>query len=344
MKTRASVLLALVLAVTGSVMVGAGTLTLVSLRAEVQPRTSGAPSHEGRTFSPDETERSLNYWSPKRLEEAGGAAGDAGFQAARPLNEQPPAPVIAQAVQRPYENRPEAIIGRLFFVDDRGRHGSCSATVVDSPTRNMGWTAGHCVHGGRGGTWFHDMVFIPAYNSRGDLRDQRAFAPYGTWAVRFASTSNMWIKYGARTENSAYSWDYGAFTVAPDREGRRLQDVLGAAARIYFNPPRDLLVSSFGYPAGAPYTGDTLYRCDSRASNYRPRGSVGGQNLNGPPMFWIGCSMTSGSSGGGWFASINGQVYLISNTSMGWHDAHVQAGPYLGEGAREVYEQLVRMG
>ncbi|KWW99893.1 putative secreted protein [Carbonactinospora thermoautotrophica] len=340
MKTWASMLLALVLAVTGATMVGAGALRLLGSRTTAPGTVSETPP--GRTFSPDETERSLDYWSPERLQETDADAGDPGFWAGRPLDERPPEPVTPTAVQRPYESRPEAIIGRLFFVDDKGRRGSCSATVVDSPTRNMVWTAGHCVHGGRGGTWFRDMVFIPAYNSGGDLRDQRAFAPYGKWAVEFAGTSNMWIKYGAHKENSAYSWDYGAFTVAPNRAGQRLQDVLGAGARIYFNPPRDLLVSSFGYPAGAPYRGDTLYRCDSRVSNYRPRGSVAGQDLNGPPMFWIGCGMTSGSSGGGWFANIGGQVYLVSNTSMGWHDAGVQAGPYLDQGAREVFEKLVR--
>lgn len=326
---------------TAALLAGAGS-TLLTPEPDAAQRVAGDAGRAGdssdRAFDPDD--RTFSYWSPERMDQADGDGTGGGT--GRPLDEHPPAPREARAIRRYEGTLPETVVGRLFFVDDQNHSGSCSATVVDSPGRNMGWTAGHCLHSGRGGAWFRDLIFIPAYNTRGLPGHQHGYAPYGTWAVEYASTSNVWIANGARLENTAYSWDYGAFTVAPDRQGRRLQDVVGAGVPLLFNPPRDLEVSSYGFPADQPFNGYTLFRCDSPTSSYRPRGLVNGRQLRGSPMLWIGCTMTGGSSGGGWFARMGQHTYLVSNTSMGWHEAGVQAGPYLDQDAKEIFDQLVR--
>src|SRR3712207_8520122 len=41
----------------------------------------------------------------------------------------------------------------------------CSAGAVNSGKRRLVLTAGHCVHGGRGGQWMQNWVFYPGYQN-----------------------------------------------------------------------------------------------------------------------------------------------------------------------------------
>ena len=62
-------------------------------------------------------------------------------------------------------------------------------------------------------------------------------------------------------------------------------------------------------------------------------------------MYRIGCTMTGGSSGGGWFRMVDGKTVLVSNTSIGPTDNTWLAGPQLGQGAKTAlrqHEQEVR--
>ncbi|CAM5327476.1 Secreted protein OS=Streptomyces chartreusis OX=1969 GN=HUT05_13090 PE=4 SV=1 [Streptomyces chartreusis] len=58
-------------------------------------------------------------------------------------------------------------------------------------------------------------------------------------------------------------------------------------------------------------------------------------------LYRIDCTMTGGSSGGGWFArSPAGGPALVSNTSSGPTDNTWPAGPRLGESAWELYRRV----
>jgi hypothetical protein len=47
-------------------------------------------------------------------------------------------------------------------------------------------------------------------------------------------------------------------------------------------------------------------------------------------MLTIGCTMTAGASGGGWFAPMpDGRLALVSNTSIGTAAHTTLSGPYL---------------
>jgi hypothetical protein len=59
-----------------------------------------------------------------------------------------------------------------------------------------------------------------------------------------------------------------------------------------------------------------------------------------PTMYRIGCTMTGGSSGGGWFRVVGGRTELVSNTSIGPAAHTWLAGPQLGKGARALYERM----
>ncbi|GAA4544374.1 hypothetical protein GCM10023097_19180 [Streptomyces collinus] len=57
-------------------------------------------------------------------------------------------------------------------------------------------------------------------------------------------------------------------------------------------------------------------------------------------MYRIGCDMTGGPSGGGWFRVVNGKSVLVSNTSIGPADKTWLAGPQLGRDAEALYQNM----
>ncbi|CAM5354348.1 hypothetical protein SALBM217S_05672 [Streptomyces griseoloalbus] len=70
------------------------------------------------------------------------------------------------------------------------------------------------------------------------------------------------------------------------------------------------------------------------------RASLAAPNL--PDMYRIGCTMTGGSSGGGWFRVAGGETVLVSNTSIGPLDHTWLAGPRLGPDAEALYQNMSR--
>lgn len=89
-----------------------------------------------------------------------------------------------------------------------------------------------------------------------------------------------------------------------------------------------------GLPAAPPYDGLIMHKCADSAG----RLSI----APGTPTMWrIGCTMTGGSSGGGWFAAgADGETVLVSNTSIGPVTSGWLAGPRLGEGAAQLYTMM----
>ncbi|MCQ4080013.1 trypsin-like serine protease [Streptomyces sp. RB6PN25] len=104
-----------------------------------------------------------------------------------------------------------ARIGALFDHDSGGDH-FCTASVVQSPGKDLIVTAAHCIHGGRGRTYKSDIVFVPSY------RD--GVAPKGEWHVRRLVVDRRWI------DSSDPDLDVG-FVVLQPLGGRHIEDVLG---------------------------------------------------------------------------------------------------------------------
>lgn len=257
-----------------------------------------------------------------------------------------PAPVRAAKVSTPYHDY-AAPPGKIFFDSPEGSM-VCSGTVVTDPANpgksNLVWTAGHCVHGGKGGGWYRNIEFVPAYNDNGkDLAAQPAgeeeVVPYGHWWAEWAQTSAEWINEGASSGGAAASYDFAVLKVVPKDGGKSLEETVGNALPVWFNAPRGTLgagVGAYGYPAGAPFDGQIMYHCDDNPT----RLSI---DQAAPTMLRIGCTMTGGSSGGGWYAKgPGGKTHLVSNTSIGPTDNTWLAGPYLGDGAKGVFDAISR--
>ncbi|MQS11953.1 hypothetical protein F7Q99_06505 [Streptomyces kaniharaensis] len=272
-------------------------------------------------------------------------------------NDPLPTTVNAQAVPHPYAKN-LAVNGKILF-DEPGSTGGlkgsyeCSGTVVADPAHpgksNLVWTAAHCVHQGKGGAAFSHITFIPGFNSSGALSGGKKatelsqFAPYGAWAARGQVTSPVWKAEGGEKGNAASQYDFAILRVEqPDGDtGKSLEETVGGAVPVWFNAPRDQLnLSEYGYPGAAPYDGLELNHCESgrpvRLSFTTER----------PAMLAVGCSMTGGSSGGGWFTVKDGKQTLVSNVSIGKHDGEpkIQAGPYLDDVAKGMFEFISKKG
>jgi hypothetical protein len=291
-------------------------------------------------------------WDPDRMRAAEGP--DRGVQESdlsgdQGVTDPEPAPVDAKAVPPTYHDSvPEA--GKVFFDSPEGTM-VCSATVVVDPAHpgrsNLVWTAGHCVHAGRSGGWYRNIAFVPSYNDRALSAEelpgatQNELAQYGVWWADWAGTSDQWIAQGGPTGGDGAPYDFAVIHVTPEASGtgRSLEETVGSALPVNFGAPAVSQVGSItagGYPAAAPFDGETLYQCQDRPG----RLSI---NASDPTMYRIGCTMTGGSSGGGWVAvGADGERMLVSNTSIGPVNAGWLAGPRLGEVAEGVYDAVSR--
>ena len=253
-----------------------------SVAAAATPAPSATAISTGSDVSAQFDQRAaddaLAYWTPERM------------AAAKPLplpsrNEaRPPSapvrePAAASAtadlqagtggggstaeVPRPYTSAPARTEVRIFFKKD-GKDHLCSGTVVNSRSKRMVDTAGHCVSDAHG-HYFSDFKVVPAYSSRCSGCED---APYGEWSARTVTTRAEWHFH----EN--YRQDLG-YIVTNDRNGRRIADVVGGVGT-EFNIGRDQRWAATGYPAEEPFNGYDQYVSVSGriATTTRIRGRV----------------------------------------------------------------------
>lgn len=141
-------------------------------------------------------------------------------------------------------------VGALFSIS--GRNGPlgghfCTASVVDSPHRDLVVTAAHCVSG----TSPNKMVFVPGY--------YHGHSPYGVWAVTRVIVDRNW-------KASASPDDDVAFLVVtqPGRQAR-VQDITGGEYVGTSQPPGQF-AQVFGYPDNA----DLPVSCQNRVLQFSP--------------------------------------------------------------------------
>ncbi|QFR00805.1 hypothetical protein F9278_36645 [Streptomyces phaeolivaceus] len=291
-----------------------------------------------------------DLWDPDRMrdaEEPEKEVDESDLTGDQGVTDPTPQSVDAEAVPAKYHaNAAEA--GKVFFDAPEGTM-VCSATVVQDPANpgksNMVWTAGHCVHAGKSGGWYRNIAFVPSYNDSGlsasevKTATKEQVAPYGVWWGDWAQTSDQWIEQGGQTGGDGAPYDFAVIHVTPEEGsgGKSLEETVGSALPVDFDAPAVPQVRSItatGYPAGAPYDGETMYQCTDKP------GRLSLVEAD-PTMYRIGCTMTGGSSGGGWVATgSDGQPTLVSNTSIGPVSAGWLAGPRLGKEAEGVYQAV----
>lgn len=116
----------------------------------------------------------------------------------------------------------------------------------------------------------------------------------------------------------------------PESGTKSLEETVGNALEVDFRAPgteRIGTLGAWGYPAGPPYDGLLMHRCADRPGRLS---LAPGQ----PTMYRIGCTMTGGSSGGGWFRQEGKKSLLVSNTSIGPADNTWLSRPAAGPPGR----------
>jgi hypothetical protein len=243
------------------------------------------------------------YWTPERMREA------------QPLDG-PPADPLASASFLPVEDAtvpPYAVNGRLFLRQGRNE-GFCSATAINSPSRRLILTAGHCVNSGPRGrrgssAWSSFLEFVPAYTD--------GTAPFGVFVAHRNAVfaPRPWVRQGNP------NFDVGAVLTGPNESGVYPADAVGGVA-VALDRGRRVEFQTFGYPGNVR----RLQQCSSPA--------VGEDKLTrgvpGPPTIKIRCHWLPGASGGGWL--IEGGTEIDGLTSYGRnHDLTHTYGPYFSD-------------
>jgi hypothetical protein len=263
-----------------------------------------------------------------------------------------PQPEVVEAIeaQTPYtENAPP--LGRIFF-DTPDGPAACSGTVVSDPNApgksNLVATAGHCVHAGASGGWYRNIVFVPYYNPNAVPAEDLAtmpeeeyvqeVAPHGVWWSEYVSTTDYWVENGSDMGGDGAHGDFAVMSVAPeDGSGQSLEETVGGSVPVNFDAPAVSglgEVQLFGYPAAPPYDGEHLYSCTDTPARLSLDAAM-------PVMYWAGCTMTGGSSGGGWLRTgDNGELELVSVNSIGPLESTWLAGPRLEDDAQVVLDDV----
>ncbi|MFG2821951.1 trypsin-like serine peptidase [Kitasatospora sp. NPDC048365] len=288
-----------------------------------------------------------NFWTADTLDRAEPRQPEPAPPPPSPSATAEPVPVVrALPAERPYTRFPAT--GKIFMTAPKGGVGQCSATVVADPAHpgksDLVWTAAHCVHEGKGGDWYQNLIFVPAYNSSGAASGGHKAgldetAPYGQWWADKVITSPLWTTEGTRAGDAANQYDFAVIRVRdPKGGGKSLEETIGTAVPVWFDAPREqLAVSVWGYPSVAPFDGKELEHCEG--------GRPGSRSFDAarPAMLTIGCTMTAGASGGGWFATMpDGRQALVSNTSIGTAARTTLNGPYLETVARQALDYLAK--
>ena len=293
---------------------------------------------ESTSFSQSAQEDAAGYWTAERMEAAtpadelieGSEAPDGQVESSSTV--QVPsidaAPAIAAGGQGDGEAEADdwgwdedpsaaatdsAHIGKVFFTVG-GSDYVCSGNSVASDNGSTVSTAGHCTS--EGGTWASNWAFAPGYDN-GDT-------PHGLWSATELYAPQQWV--GQEDMN----YDIAFAVVQPESGSQDLADTVGASG-IEFNTQRGELYTSYGYPAAAPFDGESVEQCQ----DYGVDDTLGGTDDQA-----IDCDMTGGSSGGPWFVGDGADGMQISVNSFGYTaQPNVMYGPYLGDVAQEVYEE-----
>jgi V8-like Glu-specific endopeptidase len=304
----------------GAVLAGGG-LAATAAPAAPAAGTAVPGSDVVRHDVPQQRAAAADYWTDERLESAvpldvevdattlASARGTAPSDAAVvEIAAQAPAPAPQL---RANQEAPIAHVGKVFFTGADGGTYVCSGNSVAAGNQNTVATAGHCVNDGAG-TFFSNWVFIPAY--------ERGSRPFGDWSARTFFTTGQWNQGGDFNHDAA-------FVVVNSPSGQSLSATVGGSGLV-FNGDRFPQSSAFGYPAGAPFDGETLQSCRNQGTYQGDTATTGMQ-----------CDMTGGSSGGPWFqgdGSGGSQVSVNSYKLVG--DPNQMFGPYFGGSILDAYD------
>ncbi|WJV48941.1 trypsin-like serine peptidase [Streptomyces flavofungini] len=267
------------------------------------------------------------YWTPERMENAIPADAPSADASDPSMNDDqedtdgtpestPPAPPVADAGDS-IALEETSSVGKVFYTKSDGKEYACSASAVNSPSKQMVVTAGHCVNeggkNGRKGKWVKNWTYVPQYRA--------GARPHGTFAAKEFRAFNGWI------EKSNLHWDLGMVTTWP-RNGKKLINVTGGNGLSY-NYSRNQSVTAWGYPINRDF-GRIQWWCKDTTKRV---GLLDGR-------IEIDCNFGGGVSGGPWLREYNASTGLgyingvfSTTVSTGWNRS-----PYFGKSVHKMFK------
>lgn len=262
-----------------SLPAGAGAATRASIAVAPQAQPGAVPARAAAAVA--------RYWTPARM------------RSARPLDQvlrgseagTPPLASASFATVPDTSQLPFSAVGRIFL--KVGNYaGFCSGTAINSASRQLVLTAGHCLYsflpGHRAPTSARYFDFVPGY-SRGQ-------APFGEFIGRKGFLPRPWLR--SINEN----FDMAAVLTEPNAAGLSVADAVGGGIPIATDRVRDQEYQVLGYPGGPERK--NMQECDARFSGDDRLTYP----LGGPPSLGVGCFMGEGASGGPWLINEGTEV------------------------------------
>ncbi|MCX5207674.1 hypothetical protein OG897_40545 [Streptomyces sp. NBC_00237] len=209
-------------------------------------------------------------------------------------------------------------VGKIEYTNPRvpGKVFQCSGASINSPSKMMVATAGHCVAiggSGNGGgdpadrVWMKNWVFIPAYNTAGQI------APYGKFTAKYFRTFDSWLDAGSTP------FDFALVTVNLNERGQRVVDAVGGNGLTWSQSfYEDLLI------VGYPLNHDNGYTQDQFSGRTKT------STVNSANIMMEAAGFNDGGSGGPWLrlydpatglGKINGVTSYIHNGTSNNNDS-----------------------
>lgn len=201
--------------------------------------------------------------------------------------------------------------GKLFFNGYGAGNAYCSASALNTSTRRVIITAGHCVYDN--GAWMQNPVFVPNYDNRNSNP-----APVGIWSIYVMRTFNSWINSSDLTHDVGMATLYNG-----GNNNQTIVDAVGGHG-LMWNGSYSFDVSIFGYPSNRtnPDGRYTMWACWGTTFQSGNRDSI------------TGCWFGPGASGGPWlynYSNTTGLGYVRSVTST-WDPSSGQDwAPYFND-------------
>jgi V8-like Glu-specific endopeptidase len=303
--------------------------------AVVAPTTFGraavkVTSPQARAAAAEDT-RVKAYWTPQRLatavpyESTRAAKGAARAKPAAngPAGSTPPAAPLTKTA--PTGKAGGAVTplaassvtswsntnGKLFFNGYGAGNAYCSASALNTDTKRVIITAGHCVYDD--GAWKQNPVFVPNYDNRFSDPD-----PVGIWSVYTMRTFNAWINDGDLTHDVGMATLYNGGDYS-----QRIVDAVGGHG-LTWNGSYSFDVSIFGYPSNKtnPNGRYTMWACWGTTFQSGNRDSING------------CAFGPGASGGPWLYNYSNTTGLgsVRSVTSTWNQTNGQNwAPYFND-------------
>ncbi|QJP47872.1 peptidase [Xylella fastidiosa subsp. multiplex] len=236
----------------------------------------------GITFSDEEVQKAEEYWTPERVALAIPLDSEDAEQDL--LSERSVKESLKRRKGYLYKDQyvePINWIGRIYgTIGDHGQEFSCTGTSIESDSKSVIATAGHCLYSEKLG-WARNIIFVPAWDG--------ANTPFLTWGIKHYKVPVEWQRHKDSRHDMAFMKARTRLNWKDKKE--YLGNKVGASKVNFGLAKPGLHYQLFGYRNEPSYQPTPLLTCSGQDV------SEISKNLSGKIVL-SGCLGALGGSGG----------------------------------------------